>query len=146
MTDTLGFGKHKGSPLPEVPTAYLFYLLALDNVRQGRPASTAVMLRELARRLADDFEATADELGRPTFAPRSPSEIARRKSQKRADNLAKVEARRRAEKDAKRLERDKLMAAQREAELKSELAARERYRQSVVFDAHAWKYDGSDLV
>lgn len=146
MTDTLSFGKHKGRPLPEVPTAYLLYMLSLDNVRQSRPASLAAMLRELARRLADDFDATADELARPTFAPRSATEIAQTRRQKRADNLAKAEARRRAEKAAKALERAKLMTAQREAELKAELEARERYRQSAVFDAHIWKYDGSDLV
>jgi hypothetical protein len=146
MTDTLNFGKHKGTPLPEVPTAYLLYLLALDNVRQSRPASVAAMLRELARRLTDDFEATADELARPTFPPRSPAEISRSKAQQRADKLAKVEARRGAEQAAKRLEWDARRAALRKAELEAEQAKRERYRQSVVFDAHVWKYDGSDLV
>ncbi len=66
MTEpTLNFGAHAGKPLRDVPADYLFFLTSRGSFRHLRQAALALILGELRRRFADDFDKLAAGLAVP---------------------------------------------------------------------------------
>lgn len=88
MSDALDFGKHKDKPIPDVPLAYVLYLLANDHLRASRPASTRLLFVELLRRLQADFEGTLAE----ATARKAPEEWKALKAAKRSKQGIKLDA------------------------------------------------------
>jgi hypothetical protein len=96
------FGKYKGRPLCEVPVPYLLFILTRLGIRREHPDVVEDFFNVLADRLVGDFDGALAEL----LAPVPPEEIAAgklRKAQKGREKLAKLEAQRKAKREAAKL-------------------------------------------
>ena len=95
-------GKFKGTPLTELATPYLMWLISNDHIRHGRWELTQTILLELRRRFAD-FDNLIESLAvtePPAKHWQTPEQIAAKAASK-AEKLKALEQRRAEEKQAK---------------------------------------------